>query len=242
MSEGQVFIEQSLDELVGAAHELKTPLAIIAHLVAAIEDESLGLTEAERKTALQRIRLSTDRLLKLVQGLTTSYRLSQTNQLAFQFELEPLSISQICEEVAHEITPLAQEYKQSVVLKQQKSQLIVGNDSLVRSILFNLLDNAIRHSTPKNTVTMQIQRRQQLIRVGVQDNGFGLNRSELKTLQQRMGKQTQPIIGRASSSGLGLYISQTMAQAMGGGIGVAATKVGTTFHVEFQHSAQLSFL
>jgi len=242
MSEGIISKSDQLNELVAAAHELKTPLTIIAHLAAAIQDEALELSIAEQKTALQRIRLSADRTLRLVQGLTTSYRLEHDDQLAFHFALEPLNIAQLCEEVAQEILPFAAAQSQSLELQVGRAQLIVGNSDLARSVLFNLLDNAIRHNPPDTKVRLAMRRRQEVVRVCVQDNGPGFNPNDFRRLRQTLGRLAQPLQGRSSSSGLGLYIAGEMAAAMGGKLGVGSAKQGADFHVDFLHSKQLSFL
>jgi signal transduction histidine kinase len=230
-----------LQSLVAAAHELKTPLSIIAHLASALEDEVLT-TPAQRQASLQRIQLSAERTMRLIQGLTTTYRLSD-EQLSLNLHLQPINVTQVCEEVAHEIMPFASVLRQDVQLQLgQKSQLVVGDRDLLQSVLFNLLDNAIRHTPPDTVVRLNIRRRTEVVRVCVHDNGPGLQSSDLTKLQQRLGRQPQPIVTRSSGSGLGLYIAQQLASAMGGRIGVGRVEQGADFHVDLLHSRQLSWL
>lgn len=233
-----------LHELIAAAHELKSPLTLISHLAATMQDTSMALTPAEQAQAVQRIRLSADRTLRLVQGLTTSYRLASDDQLAFGFELEPINLAQACEEVAHEITPLAQaQYQQLQLRLGARSPLVVANNDLVRSIIFNLIDNALRHNPPQSTVAVSLRSKAEMVRLCVQDNGPGFSPSDLNHLAQTLGREAQPLRGRAGSSGLGLYIASVMASAMGGRLGVGRTsKPGADFHVDLIHSKQVSFL
>lgn len=233
--------EDYMQSLVAAAHELKTPLAIIAHLASALEDESL-VTPESRRESLQRIQLSAERTMRLIQGLTTSYRLNE-QQLSLALNLQPVNINQICEEVAHEITPFAKVHNQSLQLQLgQRSQLVVGDKELLHSVLFNLLDNALRHTPPEAEVRMHVRRRSELVRVCVHDSGPGIQPSDMTKLKQRLGRQTQPIVTRSSGSGLGLYIAQQLAGAMGGRVGVGTVKSGADFHVDLLHSTQLSFI
>lgn len=230
-----------MQSLVAAAHELKTPLAIIAHLASALEDESLATPE-QRRAGLQRIQLSAERTMRLIQGLTTSYRLGD-EQLKLALNLQPVNITQICEEVAHEILPFARVQSQTLELALgQRSQLVVGDKELLHSVLFNLLDNAIRHTPPQTTVRMHVRRRTELVRVCVHDSGPGIQPSDMTKLKQRLGTHTQPIVTRSSGSGLGLYIAQQLADAMGGRLGVGTVKSGADFHVDLLHSRQLSFI
>lgn len=230
-----------MQSLVAAAHELKTPLAIISHLASAMEDESYATPE-QRRAGLQRIQLSAERTMRLIQGLTTSYRLNE-QQLSLSLNLQPVNITQVCEEAAHEITPFADVHNQSLQLQLgQRSQLVVGDRELLHGVLFNLLDNALRHTPPEATVRMHIRRRTELVRVCVHDSGPGIQPSDMTQLRQRLGKQTQPIVTRSSGGGLGLYIAQQLAGAMGGRVGVGAVKSGADFHVDLLHSRQLSFI
>jgi len=230
-----------MQSLVAAAHELKTPLAIIAHLASALEDESFATPE-QRRIGLQRIQLSAERTMRLIQGLTTSYRLGD-DQLKLALNLQPVNVTQICEEVADEILPFAKVQGQSLELDfGQRSQLVVGDKELLHSVLFNLLDNAIRHTPPDSTVRMHIRRRTELVRICVHDNGPGIQPSDMSKLKQRLGRQPQPIVTRSSGSGLGLYIAQQLAAAMGGKLGVGTVKKGADFHVDLLHSRQLSFI
>lgn len=245
MSEGPTILPNtSLDELVAAAHELKTPLSIIVQLAAAVSDPSLGLDQHQQQITLERIRLSAERTLRLVSGLTTAYRLDDNDQLSFGFELEPLNIIQICEEAVHEILPFAAHHGQTLNLHigVRRTQLVVGNSELLKSVLFNLMDNAIKHNPAETVVDVCLRKRSDIVRVCVRDSGPGFKKGDLTALRQHLGRQLQPFHGRAQSSGLGLYIASQMAASMGGSLGVGSTKIGADFHVDLLQSKQLSFL
>lgn len=240
MAAEQTSAFDSMQGLVAAAHELKTPLAIISHLASALEDDSLS-TQAQRTVALQRIQMSAERTMRLVQELTTSYRLSE-GQTSLSLKLRPININHICEDVAHEITPFADSQGQKLNLRLGRSRLVVGDRELLGSVLFNLLDNALRHNPPDTVVDMAMHRRSETVRVNIHDNGPGLLPSDVSRLRQRLGREIQPIVTRSSGSGLGLYIASQLAQAMGGSIGVGRANQGADFHVDLLYSRQLSLL
>lgn len=242
MSEGMTGQANQPAELIAAAHELKSPLTLIAHMAATLRDADMGWTPAEQAVALERIQLSAERTLRLVQGLTVSYRLAQESQLGLAFTLEPLNIAQICQEAAHEIAPLAAAYNQTLQLRVSRSHLVVANNDLVRSIIFNLLDNALRHNPAQAAVRVSLRSHAAVTRLCVQDSGPGFAPGDLKRLNQTLGKRPQPLSGRAGSSGLGLYIASVMAETMGGRLGVGRTKIGADFHLDLLPSKQTSFL
>jgi K+-sensing histidine kinase KdpD len=83
------------ESLVAAAHELKAPLALIRQLALLLQDEKLS-SAANRQELAERIKLTSERSIRLVEALTRSTRLNDT-----EFMLEPVQTSRLCEDVAH---------------------------------------------------------------------------------------------------------------------------------------------
>lgn len=165
--------------LVAAAHELKSPLALVQHLAQTLSDNDLILTDRQRADYLERLQFTSERMLRLVQQLATSYRLEDDRQLAFQFQLEPLSVGEICDSVAHEMTPYARQYQQHLQVKSRSCpHLVVANREILHDILVNLVDNAIRHNPPGGTVSLFAHCRVSQVRLTVQDEGAGISGKE----------------------------------------------------------------
>lgn len=229
--------------LVAAAHELKSPLSLINHSVSALVDTELKLSASEQSQYYRRIQLTTERMLRLVQQLTVSYRLGDEQQLRFAFELEPMSINEVCEQALHEMAPLAKEYGQELLLSgSQCSHLVLANRAILHDIVVNLVDNAIVHNPSGGKVEVFAKCRTDQVRLHVHDNGQGIRVEELLRLRQTVGSQPQPLSGRAGTSGLGLYIVGQFAKSMGGMLGVGRPTTGTTFFVDFLRSQQLSLI
>lgn len=236
-------LNNDLAPLVAAAHELKTPLAVIGHLAAMLRDESQGLSASQQAAFLERIALSSDRMSRLVDGFTMSYRLRDERQMTL-LGLEPVNIVHAAESVLHELSPLADQLDQTLKLKvAARHPLVVANADLLSSVMMNLVDNALKHNPPGSHVDVTLTGRDKMVRSAIHDNGTELSRHDLLTLQKRMGNEVQPLSGRAQSSGLGLYIAHQMAKAMGGSLGAICHRTsGATFFVDLQSSSQLSFL
>ncbi|HEX4662288.1 MAG TPA: HAMP domain-containing sensor histidine kinase [Candidatus Saccharimonadales bacterium] len=236
-------LNDDLAPLVAAAHELKTPLAVIGHLAAMLRDETQQLSTQQQDTYLQRIVLSSERMSRLVDGFTMSYRLKDERQMSL-LGLEPVNIVHATESVLHELTPLAQQLDQTLTLRVAARQpLVVANANLLTSVMMNLIDNALKHNPRGSQVDVTLSGRDKMVRSAIHDNGMEISRHDLATLRNRMGSEVQPLSGRAHSSGLGLYIAHQMARAMGGTVGaICHRQQGATFYVDLQGSSQLSFL
>lgn len=227
--------------IAAAAHELKTPLTVISGIAQMLDDDSLGLTDQERLQYVQRLKMVSTRTLRLLQHLTVSYRLEQAGQLAFTFALEPVNVREVCEAALHELTPYAAAHNQKLQLvRMARAPMVVANRDILYDVLVNLVDNAIKHNEPHTAVRLAPATRGDHVRLGVHDNGIGISRSQLSHLRQNLGRGPQPLAGHAGSSGLGLYIVGQLAGAMGGTLGLARARQGTTFFVDLLRSKQLS--
>jgi two-component system, OmpR family, sensor histidine kinase TctE len=232
-----------LAALAAAAHELKSPLALVQHLAKTLGDADMPLTDADRARYLARLQFTSDRMLRLVQQLATSYRLEDDAQLMFRFQLEPLNTLEVCENAAHELAPYAREYGQEVRVQTHSCpHLVLANRDILHDIVVNLADNAIRHNPQGGVVNIGAMCKGANVRLSVHDQGAGIARGELARLRQTLGTQPQPFAGRSATSGLGLYIVGQFAAAMGGSVGLGRAASGSHFFVDLMRSQQMSLL
>ncbi len=239
-SEQQTLIEPSAI-IAAAAHELKTPLTLITYIAQILDDDSLNLTDQDKQHYLQRLKLVSKRTLRLLQHMTTSYRLE--THMAFRFALEPVNIQEVCESAMHEMTPYAREYNQKLELTQvSRPPIIVANREVLFDVVVNLVDNAIRHNQPGAAVKVASRMRGSRVRLQVHDSGGGMTSKTLQHLRSNLGASPQPFVGHAATSGLGLYIVQQLVGGMGGTLGLGRAKEGTTFFVDMLRSQQLRLL
>jgi signal transduction histidine kinase len=243
-SEGQSNIVQGgllsgdLPFLVTAAHELKSPLSLVRQLALGLEAGNVAPEEQER--ILRQIVLTSERALRLTTDLSRSSRLEDS-----MFDLEPINPQQLCEEVAHELTPLyAARGRQIQVASHRRSMLVVANYDLLRRIMLNFGDNALHYTDSSAPVQLRarIQDGGKRIRLGVRDYGPAVPADAWRRLQDSLGTRTQALHSRPQSSGLGLYVAGQFASAMHGQIGATRHRDGATFYVDIDASTQLSLL
>lgn len=235
---GNDFLEGRVPSLIAAAHELKSPLALMRQLSLMLEAGDLSAAENQRM--LRQISLTSERALRLTGDLTRSVRLDDA-----MFALEPINPQQLCEDIVHELTPLFSAYGRDVRLVPRKHPLLlVANRDLLRRIIMNFSDNALHYADSNSVVEIQIKafNNGQTIRLGVRDYGPALSSDVWRSLRNKLTKAPQSVHARPQSSGLGLYIASQFADAMHGTIGATRHRDGATFYVDLNASHQLSLL
>lgn len=232
-------LSNGLPPLIVAAHELKSPLALVRQLSLALEGGDIS-TE-DQKRMLRQISLTSERALRLTSDLTKSINLKDA-----LFELEPINPQQLCKDIVCDLKPLFAAHNRKVrLVSYRNSLLLVANRDLLRRIILNFSDNALNYAEDNADVEIKIKTRNagKTIRLGVRDYGPALSNDLFKSLHGKLTNISPTSIhARPQSSGLGLYIVSQFADAMNGTIGVIRHRDGATFYVDLQASRQLSLL
>ena len=193
-----------------AAHELRTPIAAIrthAQVALAEADDHL------RRHALQSMLEGCDRAARLVDQLLTLSRL----EAGLAPARASLDLSALARSVAAEVAPLALEKQQSLELQAAQACSVLAEETLMRVLLRNLLDNAVRYSPPQARVRVQVRREEGGIVLCVEDSGPGLADADA----QRLGERFFRVLGSGQSgSGLGWSIVRRIAAAHGASVRV----------------------
>ena len=231
-------VSSQLSPLIAAAHELKSPLALIRQLSLALEADGMSL--AEKQCLQNQITLTSERALRLTGDLTKSARLDET-----LFELEPVNPQQLCEDVAHELTPLYKAHGRDIkVIPYGRPLLLVANRDLLKRVMVNFSDNALYYTDGHEVVELQTKTLNggNTVRLGVRDYGPALSADLWRTLHRRLAVSPQSVQARPQSSGLGLHIADSFARVMNGQIGAIRHRDGATFFIDLQASFQLNLL
>lgn len=227
----------AMPSVLAAAHELKAPLALVRQLTYQLE--LAGELTPEQKIAQHRIRLTSERALRLVENITQASRLEDA-----MFALEPLQAKSVWHDVATEINPLASEMDQRISLKlPKKPLLVVAHRELLPAILVGLCDNALAHNPQKSQVVLSAKQDHDAVVFSVRDKGPKIDAKSFRELESRLGIGPQPLGARPASSGLGLWIAGSFARAMSSTLSVTRHRSGgMTFSLHVPVSGQLSLL
>lgn len=190
-----------------AAHELRTPLALMQ---AQIELFSVEHSDIQHDTA---------ELLKLLQEQTE--RMSQmTKTLLEMSELrtvpcnDVIELAPMFEEVFADLAPLAE--KRGITLECDGDGTIIGSDTLIYRMLFNLTENAIRYNRPNESVRACVTERNGQIFIRVRDNGNGIPEQYRESVFQPFFRVDKSRSREYGGVGLGLALVREIALLHGG--------------------------
>ena len=227
-------VTASLPSIYVAAHELKAPLVLMRQL--ALE---LRSTDPDNVQTIERLRMTVERSLRLVEQLTKTSRLEDA-----LFDSEPLLAQAVCSAVREELAPFAQASGQEIIMRvSRRSGVAVGHRSLLTALLVNLCDNAITYNPEGGKVVVSAVSTNSGVCFSVRDEGPQLSHQVFNALRGTLGQGPLPLSNRPRSSGLGLWIAAQFAGAMGGTLTMTRhQQAGITVSVVLPRSKQISLI
>lgn len=215
-----VRIEASLQKerrfTADAAHELRTPVAAIK---AQAQVARAAATDEDRIHALDNAILGCDRAAHLIDQLLTLARIDTLGDET----AEPCQLRSIAAEVIAALAPAALAKNVRLGLTDGDEVMVRGNPVLLRILLRNLIDNAVRHTPAGTAVRIDIANEAGQPRLSVSDNGPGIPEEELERVSERFYR---PLGTQASGSGLGLSIVKRIAEIHDASLQLAPRKDG----------------
>lgn len=204
-----------------AAHELRTP---VAGIKAQAQVARAATAEAERQHALDNAILGCDRATHLIEQLLTLARIDALHEGGSG----PCFLRTIAAGEVAEIAPFALGKGVHIELPEGEDETVCGNPELLRILIRNLLDNAVRHTRQGTTVSVAILREAESVHLAVSDDGPGIPESEIAKVSERFYR---PVETHASGSGLGLSIVRRIAELHKAEVRFAPAQGGSGFCV-----------
>ena len=207
--------EQQNRFLRHVSHELKTPLTAVREGAELLRDNVGGKLSPEQREIVRIVRENSISLQKLIENLLTYH---QTRAMEPQ-SVGPVDVPDVVERVLkeHKLAALA---RMLTFERTLAPALIVGDAEKVRTIVDNLISNAIKYSPRSATIIVKLAVERDFAVLDVIDHGPGIGASERSRIFDSFYQGSPPVDGRVKGSGLGLAIAREYALAHGGRIEV----------------------
>ena len=214
-----------------AAHELRTPLALMQVQLDLYNSASHPGNDAD---TLQTIKMVTEQNDKLNRMVKTLLDMSELQTVGRD---DKIILDAIVEEVLADLEPLAVEKNIKLIGKCENATMI-GSDILIYRLVYNLVENAIKYNHPLGQVTVTAYQRNKHVYLSVEDTGSGIPKELRERVFEPFFRVDKSRSRELGGVGLGLAFVREIVRVHDGSICIKSGKTGgTIFEVTFaQHS------
>ena len=214
-----------------AAHELRTPLALMQVQLDLYNSASHPGNDAD---TLQTIKMVTEQNDKLNRMVKTLLDMSELQTVGRD---DKIILDAIVEEVLADLEPLAVEKNIKLIGKCEDATMI-GSDILIYRLVYNLVENAIKYNHPLGQVTVTAYQRNKHVYLSVEDTGSGIPKELRERVFEPFFRVDKSRSRELGGVGLGLAFVREIVRVHDGSICIKSGKTGgTIFEVTFaQHS------
>ena len=216
------------DFVANASHELKTPItAIRGFAETLIEDDTID--HAIQQRFMRKIHGQSIRLSALVSDLLALSRL-ESNDEAYNTQVD---LQRVVQRVCANLQAVAQTQQVTLELQTKDGPVtLLGDDNALGQMATNLIDNAIKYTAAKGTVTVALTVTEGLAVLAVKDNGLGIDESDQERIFERFYRVDKARSQSLGGTGLGLAIVKHIVQSHKGRLQLKSKlNQGSTFTI-----------
>jgi signal transduction histidine kinase len=222
-------VEQQRQFMADASHELRTPVTI-ARTAARVALQQPTRPESEYRETLEIVEQEAIRLSRIVDDMFTLTRADAGNH---PVRTTPMYLDEVVDEVVRAMRVVAATREVSIAVECVQSASFTGDEELIRRLIINVLDNALRYSPTGGAVRVALDRAGAMYALSISDQGPGIAEEVRSRIFERFYRVDA---ARArdgvndGGAGLGLALARWIAHAHGGDIRLAASsRLGSTF-------------
>jgi PAS domain S-box-containing protein len=220
--------------LASMSHELRTPLNAILGFTGTLLMGLPGPLNDEQHRQLDTVKTSGKHLLAIINDLLDLAKIESGN---LELQLVPVVCQEILTEVADTLRPLIEGKGLEFLIDAVDEKITINTDRRALSqILINLTNNAIKFTdTGRITLAMALAEDRRSVQLSVTDTGVGIAEEDQDRLFQAFEQVGEAKTRKFEGTGLGLYISQKLAEILGGRIVMDSTLgTGSTFTISLR--------
>ncbi len=210
-----------------AAHELRTPLALMQVQLDLYNSASHPGNDADTLQTIKMVTEQNDKLNRMVKTLLDMSELQTVGRV------DKIILDAIVEEVLADLEPLAVEKNIKLIGKCEDATMI-GSDILIYRLVYNLIENAIKYNHPLGQVTVTAYQRNKHVYLSVEDTGSGIPKELRERVFEPFFRVDKSRSRELGGVGLGLALVHEIVRVHDGSICIKSGKTGgTIFEVTF---------
>ena len=231
----EVSVEQQISDIklrffTNISHELRTPLTLIAGPVEQVlKNDKLSADAREQLVVVER---NTSRMLRLVNQIL-DFRKIQNKKMKMQ--VQRVDVVLFVRKVMDNFEAVAEEHRIDFLFETEKEHLYLWVDAdKLEKIVFNLLSNAFKYTPNGKMITIFIREDEEIVSIGVQDQGIGIAENKKKSLFVRFENLVDKNLFNQASTGIGLSLVKELVEMHQATISVdSRLGEGSCFKVDF---------
>ena len=231
-------LDQMKDQfMITASHELRTPLTAVQGYLELLAEYGEALSPGQQQEFLQKARRGCDELVLLLSNVMDASRLEIEAGIRPP-HLERVPVQNEIRGVIELIEPQVRQEHREVYMYVPNKLFVKADPVRLRQVLLNLSVNALKYSNAGTPITFSARAVSDQVPcaiISVTDKGKGIKPQDQEQLFQRFVRLESDLNSIVRGSGLGLYISRRLIEAMDGNIWIESSGVpgaGSTFHIQ----------
>ena len=218
------------DFIRNMTHELKTPIATVSVAVEALQNFDALQNPERTQEYLDIAGIELNRLSLLVDKVL---RVSMFEKQEPELRREPLDLQLLVQDILHSMRLQFEKCRAQVQFQPEQGQYQVSGDRLhLSSVVYNLLDNALKYSTEHPQISVQLSQHEGQLSLRVRDNGIGIPAAYQDRIFEKFFRVPTGDVHTVKGHGLGLSYVAGVVRLHGGSIGVESREQGgTTFTI-----------
>lgn len=204
--------KQSLQIFTNISHDLRTPITVLKGYI------EMVYLQSRKENLSSSLRMTIDKTQKnsqeLVHAVNNLFNMAKIQSGDMVLNIQSVNLTQVCHEVILEFYDLLEKENFNVEVGIENKPIYANVDiEAVQRILKNLIDNAIKYGGDGKFLGISLYEKDTHVCIAIEDHGVGISESDKKYIFTRAYT-----VDRKKGNGLGLAISQGLANSMGGSI------------------------
>jgi signal transduction histidine kinase len=229
-------LDKTKDEFISmASHQLRTPLTTIKGYLSMVLEGDVGAVSKKQKDMIQYAFDGAERMVFLIGDLLNVSRLQSGK---FVIDNKPTDLAKMVEAEITQLQETAKNHRLTLTFKKpEKFPMLNLDDTKIRQVIMNFVDNAIYYTPSGGIVTVALGVTDKEIQMTVTDNGLGVPKEAQHHLFAKFYRAGNARKMRPDGTGLGLFMAKKVVVAQGGAIIFNSVEgKGSTFGFSFPRS------